>query len=163
MAILNGLAGKGREFVLLSASTDPTDDASGDDIGRQLIFDGVNAVLEKELFLFQPFDQKLVGRSRLFQLGDLFVQGAMALLQRNKLVAQFLFLFDVHCLFVPPIPSRAPTIVPFRRIRKLGRLSVVPMGGRASWRACNPAVDPCISQVTADSPVACRSMMLTSC
>ncbi len=95
-------------------------DCSGDNIRGQLIFHGVDAVLECEFFFFEPLDSELVSGAGEFKPCDLFIKRTMALLQRHQLIAQFLLLLAVHLFFVKLLSHARATIGLFARFRKSG-------------------------------------------
>lgn len=93
---------------------------SGDDVRGQLILNRMHAVLQSELFLFQPLDRKLVGDAREFELRDLFIERTMTLLQRHQFIAQFLLLLAVHLFFVQLSSNARATIGLFAVFCKSG-------------------------------------------
>jgi hypothetical protein len=72
--------------------------ASGDDVGRDLIFDELDAVAQLQLALLQPLQPQEVGRGRLMQRIDRGVEIAVFLLQPCELGVEFALIFVGHGL-----------------------------------------------------------------
>jgi hypothetical protein len=77
-------------------------DQSSDDIGRQLILDGLDLIFELQLPLFQALDLKLVGMPPLFERKNLFVEVAMLHLELGETFAQFTFIRSLHPAMLIP-------------------------------------------------------------
>ena len=77
---------------------------SGDDIGKQLVFDLRNAVLEDELFLFQSLYKELVSQRIIFKRHNLAVELSVLGPQVHQLFPELAFVTPLHrkC----PTPAR---------------------------------------------------------
>ena len=66
----------------------PWEHVSGDDVGKELVFDCLDLVLERQLSLLQPANQKLIGRTARFERDDLVIELAMLVPQLYELLTQ---------------------------------------------------------------------------
>jgi len=69
---------------------------SGNDVGRDLVFDESDAVAQLQLALFQPLQPQQVWRRRLMQRIDRSVEIAVLLLQPGQFGMQFALIFVSH-------------------------------------------------------------------
>ena len=69
---------------------------SGDDVGRDLVFDEGDAVAELQLALLQPLQPQQIRRGRLVQGIDRRVEVAVLLLQPCELGFEFALIFVGH-------------------------------------------------------------------
>jgi len=73
-----------------------TKKSSGDDIGRDLVFDEGDAVAQLQFALLQPLQPQQIRRRRLMQSIDCRVEVAMLLLQTCELGLEFALIFVGH-------------------------------------------------------------------
>ena len=76
----------------------PNDKAqrSGDDVGRDLVFDEGDAVAQLQLAFLQPLQPQQIRRRRLMQRVDRRIEIAMLLLQPGELVFQLALIIVGH-------------------------------------------------------------------
>ncbi|MGY4318420.1 hypothetical protein ACVWW1_007747 [Bradyrhizobium sp. JR3.5] len=84
-----------------AAGSEPTgrrtaETASGDDVGRDLIFDEGDAVAQLQLPLLQALQHQEIRRRRLMQRVDRGIEVAVLLLQTRKLGEEFALILIVH-------------------------------------------------------------------
>jgi hypothetical protein len=93
-----------------------------DDIGQQLIFQGLDPILEGKLLLLETFDGQLIAHGRYFERDDFLVERPVLFSQLHKFLAQLSFAFPLH--FTTPLqvePNFVPAganIVAFEQFRK---------------------------------------------
>ena len=73
-----------------------TKSRSGNNVGKQLVFDEGNAVAQVQFALFQPLDLQDIGARRILQGCDRGVEVAMLLLQARKLRPELTFFLFGH-------------------------------------------------------------------
>src|SRR5215813_2066013 len=71
-------------------------DRSGDDVGRDLVFDEGDAVAQLQLAFLQPLQPQKIGCGRLMQRIDRRVEIAMLLLQPRQFSMQLALIFVGH-------------------------------------------------------------------
>jgi len=84
------------------------DSALGDDVGEKLILDGGHAVFDRELLLFQPFHEELIGGRGILERNYLVVELTVFSPQPRQFVSQISIVDALHCRPVnaPASPAR---------------------------------------------------------
>jgi hypothetical protein len=106
--------------------------SSGDDIGRDLVFDEGDAVAQLKLAFLQPLQPQQIGRGGLMQGIDRRVEIAMFLLQPGELGPEFALIFVGHgvsCLKRDEFAKRAKMVEPASVVETI---SLLPAGGASN-------------------------------
>ena len=68
----------------------------GDDIGKELVLDRGDAVLDRQLALFQPFDEELVGGRGALEQDDLVVELAVLRPELDEFITELSLVDALH-------------------------------------------------------------------
>src|SRR6476620_2560895 len=86
-------AGADRRRLIFAA---PRNDGSGNNVGRDLVFDEGDSVAQLQLALFQPLQSQKIRRRRLLQRVNRRVEIAVLLLQSREFGVKFALIFVGH-------------------------------------------------------------------
>jgi hypothetical protein len=85
-----------RRFAQVGRRAQGNTPRSGDDIGRNLVFDEGDAVAQLQFAFFQPLQPQQIGRGRLMQSVNRRVEVAVLLLQPSEFGLEFALIFVGH-------------------------------------------------------------------
>lgn len=84
----------------LSPNVSPA--GSGDDVGRQLVLDDLDLVLQEQLALLQALDGQLVGVDGKLERYNFSVEGTMLVAELHQQLSQFTVVSSLHARSARP-------------------------------------------------------------